>query len=248
VVNLDEARARRDREWTISLLQETCKNPDRELNPEDWKRLRQVDPFAYEGLQTSARIRKVEKQAGGDRARFNTLWKEELETIKQEEPQKQNEKEVTQRKLPEETSRDEVAARLKKLGFAPLTDAQWQERERMRTRDPASLTKEEWHQWRKSPASLTDEDITHIEELNEAREERQQVERKKREALGWGDELGDLSDGFYIDVILENAKKLGIDPHTLTPQQRKELRSYGRFLNDDERKLGRRLAPGAPGA
>ena len=43
---------------------------------------------------------------------------------------------------------------------------------------------------------------------------------------------------FYVDRIVECAQKLGLDPLTLTPTERKELTTNGNFIIGRARKLG----------
>ena len=55
---------------------------------------------------------------------------------------------------------------------------------------------------------------------------------------GWGTNPDYPDDGFYVDRIVECAQKLGLDPLTLTPTERKELTTNGNFIIGRARKLG----------
>jgi hypothetical protein len=57
-------------------------------------------------------------------------------------------------------------------------------------------------------------------------------------ANGWGNNPDDPNDGFYVDRIVECAKKLGLDPRTLTPEERKDLTTHGHYIIDRAKKLG----------
>jgi len=179
----------------------------------------------------------LEKQAGGDKGGFQELWRKELALIDERERRKREEQAIKQRKVPTDTlSREELAKRFIEVGYKPLSDEQWRERERMKGIDPTTLSQEQWEAWSKSFASTTVEMLEDTKQFNKLREARSNTEREKREALGWRGDLGDLGDGHYIAVVLENARKLGLDPRTLTPDQREELRTY-QFSTERERKL-----------
>jgi len=57
-------------------------------------------------------------------------------------------------------------------------------------------------------------------------------------ANGWETNPDYPDDGFYVDRIFERAQKLGLDPLTLTPQERKELTTHGSFIIDRAKTLG----------
>jgi len=185
-------------------------------------------------MQLTNRIIALEKQAGGDSELFQELWQKELAVIREQDRKKREEEEIKSRKRPTDSmTREELVAAFAEVGCKPLTDEQWQERQRMKTIDPATLTSEEWQEWRRNSASLTVEELQQIKQLEKLMETARNKERKRREDLGWSGDLGDLTDGHYVNVVLECAEKLGVDPASLTPGQRQELRTYRRFLTDE---------------
>jgi hypothetical protein len=57
-------------------------------------------------------------------------------------------------------------------------------------------------------------------------------------ANGWETNPDYPDDGFYVDRIVERAQKLGLDPLTLTPEERKELTTHGSFIIERAKTLG----------
>jgi hypothetical protein len=55
---------------------------------------------------------------------------------------------------------------------------------------------------------------------------------------GWESNPDYPDDGFYVDRIVECAQKLGLEPLTLTPQERKDLTTHGHYIIDRAKKLG----------
>jgi hypothetical protein len=77
--------------------------------------------------------------------------------------------------------------------------------------------------------------------LRLAQKERVGDSRKWHEtakANGWDTNPDYPDDGFYVDRIVERAQKLGLDPLTLTPQERKELTTHGSFIIERAKRLG----------
>jgi hypothetical protein len=55
---------------------------------------------------------------------------------------------------------------------------------------------------------------------------------------GWGTNPDSPDDGYYVDRIVENAVRLGLNPHTLTPEERKDLTTHGHYIIDRAKMLG----------
>jgi hypothetical protein len=55
---------------------------------------------------------------------------------------------------------------------------------------------------------------------------------------GWGTNPDYPDDGFYVDRIVECAQRLGLNPLTLTSDERKELTTHGNFIIERAKKLG----------
>ena len=244
-VDFDEARRRHDQTFVHNILRQRFSSETRtdlerdwKLTDQEWQQVQRVDPNLYDGMQLSNRINALEKQAGGDKQLFDELWQKELKVLREQQRKREAEEEIRSRKLPTDNlTREELAAAYADVGCKPLTDGEWQERQRMKTIDPATLTKEEWQKWRRNSASLTVEDLQRLKEFEKERKAFENKERQRRQDLGWSGDLGDLSDGHYVNVVVECAEKQGVDLASLTPEQRKELRIYRRFLTDEERKL-----------
>ena len=195
----------------------------------------------FDAMQFTNQVNAIRFQAGGDKKLFEELYQKELALDREKYRKRMAEEEIKGRKLPTDNlTREQLAAAYAEVGCKPLTDGEWQDRQRMKTIDPATLTKEEWQKWRRNHASLTVEDLQGIKECEKERKAYLNKERQRRQDLGWSGDLGDLGDGHYVDVVLECAEKQGVDPRSLTPGQRQELRIYNRFLSDEERKLNPR--------
>ena len=251
-VDFDEARRRLDQTFVHNILRKrfssetrTDLDQDWKLTNDEWQRVQRVDPNMYDYMRLTNRIHELQKQAGKDKQLFDELWQKELTVLREQQRNRDAEEEIKHRKLPNDNlTREELEARYVDAGCKPLTEEQWQKRHEMKTlENPAKLTLEQWQEWRKNSASLTVEELQQIKQLEKLMEAARNKERQRRQDLDWSGDLGDLGDGHYVDVVLECAEKQGVDPRSLTPGQRQELRIYHRFLTDEERKLDTRDKP-----
>jgi hypothetical protein len=242
VRSLEEAKKLKELQWEGQLQKELGFSLfKRNITPDEWERLAKIDPFAAEcikhRIRTDALEDRVRKAVGGDEELFATLWQEEMNKLNAEGRKRRAAEEVSRRKLPPEgESRAALTAKLTEVGQSPLTTRQWQERERMRGRNPAELTMEEWQAWQASPASVS---LTGLEELKDSladRHARREAERQKRLAYGWENDPADLSNPYYIEVVFEEAEKLGVNPHKLTPRQRLGLARFEHRITKEQRK------------
>jgi hypothetical protein len=55
---------------------------------------------------------------------------------------------------------------------------------------------------------------------------------------GWGTNPDSPDDAYYVERIVENAQRLGLNPHTLTPEERKDLTTHGHYIIDRAKMLG----------
>jgi hypothetical protein len=55
---------------------------------------------------------------------------------------------------------------------------------------------------------------------------------------GWGTNPDSPDDAYYVERIVENAQRLGLNPHTLTPEERKDLTAHGHYIIDRAKMLG----------
>jgi hypothetical protein len=238
-----------DRKWEHDFLKETYYSPNLQITDAEWARYQRIDPSGHDRLKDNIRlenrIREIKEQAGGDENVFEALWQKELEALRAEERKKRTEQQVKQPKMPgKEDTREQIDQRIARFGFRPLTDEQWQEWERIREVDPASLTREARDERRRNPASLTEQDIKDLEEYEKALEEHRQGWRKRDKwheiayQNGWLFNPDDPNDGYYVYRIVENAEELGLDPLTLSPQERRDLTHYGATIIDTARRLG----------
>jgi hypothetical protein len=122
------------------------------------------------------------------------LWEEEMTKLREEGRKQRAADAVLSRKLPPAgESRAELDKRLAEVRLPPLSDRQWQYRERMVGRNPAELTLQAWQEWQASPASVTLEGLANLKDSLADRRDRRESERQKRAAYGWENDPADMT-------------------------------------------------------
>lgn len=118
--------------------------------------------------------------------------------------------------------------------------------------DSAPIQPDDAKSAKASPAPITNGEHSLLEpndialasirrKLRVAQKERWGDSRKWKEIAktnGWGTNPDYPNDGFYVDRIVERAQELGLNPLTLTPQERKELTTHGSFIIQHAKELG----------
>jgi hypothetical protein len=120
--------------------------------------------------------------------------------------------------------------------------------------DPAPLSVADAQREKPAPATVAKAEHTPLEPQNNditlasirrnlrlAQKERFGDRSKWQEIAktnGWETNPDYPDDGFYVDRIVECAQKLGLNPLTLTPNERKELTTHGNFIIGRAKKLG----------
>lgn len=171
--------------------------------------------------RTGAARERLDKLAAekGWEAVADTLWKR-VGTFNAEYGRKYDYPvDPTQRKLPDKAdTRERINNRLARADIRPLRDEEWSEWERMREVDPATLAQEEWQRWRRNPASLTEEAVRDLEAYH------QETAPSKEWLDRFEEEEGQKR--WEKIAVPDFAKRLGLDPDTLTAEERKKLASY----------------------
>ena len=238
VVDIKEEGHKRDQAWIHSLFRK--RDPawqynmfgDRKewkLTDQEWQRVLQIDPNIYHSMRLTNIGIEAKRQAGDDRALYERIFNQELDTLN-----------TQTRQVPKDTlSREEFDKLTIEAGYSPLSDEDWQRRDQMKTANPRTVSPQEWRAWEHNPASRTVEYLTHQKENERIRQERFVDERKRREAIGWTDDLGDLNDSQYVHLVLKYSDRHGLDPRRLTPEERTQLRRYYRLLTPEEMQMPR---------